>query len=150
MGRNRKLASVAKSVICEKFKNGSTVTELANEYQVSRNTIKNYLKESNLWEKQCSLKVDIEEENVRALLESDKTATELSKELGCSLDTIRRKRLKLEGKKDVPKTKREHYVEPEVKGGIRIEKRYKTPVVEYEGKKYVDITELINNLNDIL
>lgn len=150
MGRNRKLASVVKSVICEKFRNGSTVTELANEYQVSRNTIKNYLKESDLWETHSSLKIDISEENVRTLLKSDRSATELSKELGCSLDTIRRKRLKLEGKEDVPKTKREHYTEPEVKGGIRIEKRYKMPIVEHEGKKYVDITDLINNLNDIL
>ena len=150
MGRNKKLASVTKLVICEKFKNGCSVTELANEYQVSRNTIKNYLKESNLWEKQSSLRIDLHHENVRALIESDKTATELSKELGCSLDTIRRKRLELEGKKDIPKTKRERYTEPEVKGGVRIKKRYKTSVIEHEGKKYVDITDLINNLNDIL
>ena len=87
---------------------------------------------------------------MRALLMSDKSSTELSKELGCSLDTIRRKRLKLEGKKDIPKTKRDHVVARKVKGGIRIKKKYKTPMVEYDGKRYIDITDMINNLNDIL
>lgn len=126
------------------------MTELMVEYQVSRNTVKNYLIAADLWERKTVSKIDLNDEKIAALLRSDKSATELSKELGCSLDTIRRQRLKLEGKKDIPKTKREHVVAREVKGGIRIEKKYKTSNVEYEGKRYIDITDLINNLNDIL
>ncbi len=120
------------------------------EYQVSRNTVKNYLIRAGLWEKKSSSKIDLNDEKALALLKSDKSATELSKELGCSLDTIRRTRLKLEGKKDVPKTKREHVAERKVKGGIRIEKKYQISNVEYEGKSYLDITDVINNLNEIL
>lgn len=142
--------SLNESAICEKFQNGSTVAELMAEYQVSRNTIKNYLIAAGLWERKSDSKIDLNDEKVRTLLMSDKSATELSKELGCSLDTIRRKRLKLEGKKDIPKTKRDHVVEREVKGGVRIRKQYKTPMVEYEGKRYIDITNMIDNLNDIL
>lgn len=120
------------------------------EYQVSRNTVKNYLIRAGLWEKKSGSKIDLKDERALALLRSGKSATELSKELGCSLDTIRRARLKLEGKKDVPKTERKHVVERKVKGGIRIEKKYKISNVEYEGKSYLDITDVINNLNEIL
>lgn len=138
------------SAICEKFKNGRTIAELMAEYELSRNTIRNYLIAAGLWERKSNSKVDLNDKKVRALLMSDKSSTELSKELGCSLDTIRRKRLKLEGKKDIPKTKRDHVVARKVKGGIRIKKKYKTPMVEYDGKRYIDITDMINNLNDIL
>lgn len=120
------------------------------EYELSRNTIRNYLIAAGLWERKSDSKIDWNDKKVRALLMSNKSATELSKELGCSLDTIRRKRLKLEGKKDIPKTKRDHVVQRKVKGGVRIRKQYKTPMVEYEGKRYIDITDMINNLNDIL
>lgn len=150
MGRKKSLGSSNEMAICEKFKNGSTVAELMAEYQVSRNTVKNYLIRAGLWEKKSGSKIDLKDEWALALLRSDKSATEISKELGCSLDTIRRARLKLEGKKDVPKTKREHVVERKVKGGIRIEKKYKVSNVEYEGKSYLDITDVINNLNEML
>ncbi len=150
MGRKKSLSSSNETAICEKFKYGSTIAELMAEYQVSRNTVKNYLIKVGLWEKKNSSKIDLNDEKALALLSSDKSATELSKELGCSLDTIRRARLKLEGKKDVPKTKRVHVAEREVKGGIQIEKKYQISNVEYEGKKYLDITDVINNLNEIL
>lgn len=120
------------------------------EYELSRNTIRNYLIAAGLWERKNDSKIDLNDKKVCALLMSNKSATELSKELGCSLDTIRRKRLKLEGKKDIPKTKRDNVVQRKIKGGIRIRKQYKTPMVEYEGKRYIDITDMINNLNDIL
>ena len=147
MGRKVKVDAKSKQIISEKYQLGHSVTELANEFQVTRNTIKNYLKEVGIWEKGTSLRIDLNDKNILGLLCSDLSAVELARELGCSLDTVRRKRLQINGKKDVPKEKRKVYIVPEVKGGIKSNQRYHIERVEYQGKRYFDITDIFNNLN---
>lgn len=148
MGKSKKINLTDETILCEKYQRGCSVTELADEYQVSRNTIKNYLKRFGLWKKGDTLKVDIREERVYQLLSSSKSAVELSKELNCSLDTIRRKRLEIKGLKDVPLRKRMHYVSGDIKGGKKVKRKYECKSVEFEGKRYLDVTNLITNMND--
>lgn len=150
MSRSKKVNPKDKEIICNKFLRGVSVTELASEFDITRNTVKNYLKEGGLWKKQNSLKIDINDKRVRQILNSSMTASEIAKELNCSLDTVRRKKMKLEGKKAVNVKKRIHIVEPEVKGGIRLDKTISLPRVQYNGKHYVDVTYILDNYNDLM